>query len=798
MRDPASPPAFLRSFVLGCVLVAAAPVLRAQDLTNQVTTFLLQAESAPVPQVFDLGVQMADIAPEQNLDAFRDAVMRVGKDRNAKAKLCAAIALRELKDDTTYGRDVLELLQPPAQDPNEGEDVRTAAVVVLGNERLFNARVLPEVQKVVDEIAKDELVPPLLRIEAALALYHVGTNAQGVRAKEVLEQFLQSSDRELRQRGALALAEMNIEGGLAWAILREMQDQPTDLGRRAKLYIQREERAREFTQMLARVVERSSAGGTPAPGTEEYAVLDELRRRVRAQHIRGSDVTDKELIQFAAKGMLAGLDPHSTYFTSEEYQKFFFDLNREYGGIGAFVNFDQDNDFSIVRPIYSGPAYKAGFRSGDKILEIDGWETAGHTSDEIIVRLKGRPETPVTMKWFRPGFQEPQVTTVVRQQIAVPAVNWAMVPGGIGYVELINFSQNISEELQAALADLQAKGAKGIVLDVRNNTGGYLTQARDVVEHFVTGKRLVVYTEGPAEPRRNYTTSDRERPVCELPLAVLTNNFSASASEITAGALQDLKMPDGKSRAVIIGERTFGKGSVQNVFALATEPGEDFIDLNQDNAWQEGESFTDANDNGKFDPGAHIKLTVAKYYLPSNRSPHREFDQNGKLLNLDWGVTPDKVLDLLENKPEDAWKNAAVFALLKQGAFREYVKKHMPGNEALFRELAEGDGGDPTRYPDFAAFYQGLDTKLTEDDVRRWIRYEVRDQVSDLRGAVYPGQRALGDPQEDAQLQEAVRTLLEKIGTDIRELPAYKNVLKIKFDDRTTAQQGKPAADAGK
>jgi C-terminal peptidase prc len=766
----------------------AAAGLRAQDLPAQVSGFLQQAEGAPVAQVFDLGAELADVAPENNPDAFRDAVVRGAADRPAKAKLCAALGLRELKPDTTFGRDVFELLKPVVQDKQQADDVRGAAVLVLGDERLFNTRVMPDVQKVVDELAKDELVPPLLRIEAALALYRVGSNAQRMRGKEVLEQFLQSTDRELRQRGALALAEMNVEGGPAWAVLRDMQDQPTDLGRRAKLYIQREQRNREFTEMLARVVERS--GGTaPAPGSEDYAVLDELRQRVRAQHIRGTEVSDKEMLQFAAKGMLAGLDPHSTYFTSEEYKKFFFDLNREYGGIGAFVNFDQDNDFSIVRPIYSGPAYKAGFRSGDKILEIDNWETAGHTSDEIIARLKGRPETPVTLKWFRPGFQEPMVSTITRQQIAVPAVNWAMVPGDIGYVELINFSENISEELGKALADLRSKGAKGIVLDVRNNTGGYLTRARDVVEQFVPGRKLVVYTQGPAEPRRNYLTSERERAVCELPLAVLTNNFSASASEITAGALQDMK------RATIVGERTFGKGSVQNLFPLRTERGEEYTDLDQDNAWQEGEPFEDANKNGKYDPGAHIKLTVAKYYLPSDRCPHREYDQNGKLLNLDWGVTPDKVLDLLENKPEDAWKNAAVFALLKKGAFREYVKKHIAGNEALFKELAEGDRGDTSRYPEFAEFYKSLETKLTEDDVRRWLRYEVRDQVSDLRGAVYPGQRALGDPQEDAQLQEAVRTLLAKVGADIREVPAYQNVLKIKFDDRTTAQQGAPGKD---
>lgn len=772
---------------LWLALATATPAL-AQDLAVQVRAQLEQAEAATVADAFARAPALADLAPEQNADAFRDVVVKQAKEVGPKARLLAALALRDLKADTTYGKDLLDLLKPVAG--GEAEDARVAALVVLGDERLFNTRVLPDVQKLVDGVAKDELQPPKVRIEAALALYGVGTNAQRVTAKTVLEQFLQSSDRDLQQRGALALAEMNIEGGPAWAILRDIQDQPTDMGRRAKLYLQREEQRREFSQMLARVVEKSR--GEQKPGDAgAYALLDELKQRIRALHVRGSEVTDEELMEYAAKGMLSGLDPHSTFFTSEEFQKFFFDLNREYGGIGAFVNFDQDGDFSIVRPIYSGPAYKAGMKSGDKILEIDGWETAGHTTDEIIARLKGRPETSVSLKVFRPGFQKPEELTVVRRQISVPAINWAMVPGDIGYVELINFSQNISEELRKALTDLEQRGAKGIVLDVRNNTGGFLQEARTIVEQFVAGKKLVVYTEGPAEPRRNYYTSDRNRKVCELPVAVLTNNFSASASEITAGALQDLK------RATVIGERSFGKGSVQNILDLDSDPAEDFEDLDKDRVWQEGEPYEDRNKNGKYDPGAHIKLTIAKYYLPSGRCPHREFDKDGRIVDPGWGVTPDKVLDLLENKPEDAWKNSAVLALLKKGVFREYVKKQLAQNEALFRELAEGDGGDPKRYPDFAAFYAGLDTKLSEDDVRRWLRYEVRDQVSDLRGAVYPGQRALGDPQEDAQLQEAVRTILSTLGQDIRAIPAYQNVLKIKFDEAKT-DGGAAASDAKK
>ena len=768
--------------LLSLLLLAFGNPLRAQSLKEQVGAALSQCDAVEVGALYALSIELADLAPERNLDGYLTAVMAKAGAGSDKQRLCAALALADLKEDATFGKSVFELLGPVAE---KGDDAtRAVALSLLGRERLFNARVLPDVRDVVKAACEDELVAPLVRIEAALALWGVGTNSQRAVAKGVLEQFLQSSDPELQQRGALALAEINTEGGRAWQILREIRDQPTDFGRRANLYIQREEQRREFDRALTELLKRKGPESSGGEGDDDYRVLDELRHRIRIQHINGSDITDEEMVEYAAKGMLQGLDPHSTFFTSQEFQRFYFDLNREYGGIGAFVNFDQDGDFSIVRPIYSGPAYEAGLRSGDKILEVDGWETGGHTTEEIIKKLKGRPESQVVLKFFRLGFQEAQEISITRQQISVPAVNWTMVPGEIGYIELINFSANISAELQVALADLLGKGAKGIVLDVRNNTGGFLTQARDVVEQFVAGRELVVYTEGPNEPRRSYSTSDRRRGVCELPLAVLTNRLSASASEITAGAFQDM------GRATIIGKRSFGKGSVQNIFPLQTSPEEPFEDLNNDRTWQEGEPYTDRNGNGKYDPGAHFKLTVAKYYLPSGRCPHREYDKEGRIVDPDWGVKPDIELELLENKPEDAWKNSAVFAILKTGKIREYVREQIAENEMLFRKLAEGDDGDPQRYPGFDAFYEGLDTKLSKDDVRRWLRYEVRDQVSDLRGAVYPGNRALGDAQEDAQLQEAIRTLMKERGDDIRDVKALQNVLKISFDEKSADKAG--------
>ena len=763
-------------------LVLAAPMAWAQEPAVKVATLLAKAEAGTIAEVFSCGYQASALATESNTDPLRDMLVAAASNSGPKGKLAAAVALSDLRDDATYGKDIHDLLAPLAK----GDDVsvRAASMTVLGDSRLFNRRVLPDVQKLVEQCTKDELVPPEVRTEAAQALWRVGTNEQRGTAKDTLTTFLGSTDRELQVRGALALAEINTASGRAFEILREIRNDPTESGRRANLYLKREEERRAFEQALAKLAAQKDGKQAPAPAdASQYRMLDELRQRVKLSHIRGSDITDEELVEYAAKGMLSGLDPHSTFFTSEEFSRFFFDLNREYGGIGAFVNFDQDGDFSIVRPIYSGPAHRMGLLSGDKILEVDGWETAGHTSEEIITRLKGRPDSTVALKVFRPGWTEPQEISVIRQQIQVPSVNWTMLPGNVAYVELINFSANTNDELDKALNDAVGQGARGLVLDVRNNTGGYLAQARDVVEKFVAGRKLVVYTQGPTEDRRNYSTRDRAS-MPEIPMAVLTNNFSASASEILAGALKD------HNRAVLIGERTYGKGSVQNMMALDSMPGEPFEDLNQSGSWEEGEPFTDQNGNKKFDVGAHIKLTVARYYLPSGHCPHKEFDKDGRIVDPNWGVVPDIQLEVLDNKPEDAWKNAAVFALLKKNVFRDYVKKHLQANKELFLQLAEGDKGDASRYPEFDAFYDSLGTQLTKEDVRKWLRYEVRDQVADLRSKVYPGNRALGDLQEDAQLQEAVRQVLKKSGVDIRDIAEYRDVLKIGFgtEQRTGAK----------
>ncbi len=769
-------PAFAFLLLVGLTTgVFTAPTIRAQaDLTRQVQDLMRQADSGDHDRIWDLGRQLGDLdGPE---DALVKAIVAAGQAAGPKGRLAAARALSGIADGGVFAREIFDLLAPLAR--SDDPKTRTGALALLGDPRSFNTRVLPQVVELLQENATSELVDPLLRVEACKALWRVGDEAGKRNARSTLTAFLGSRDRNLQIQGALALAELNPDSSHpAWDVLRRIQHEPTPEGRLAQSYVRLEQSHRQLESALFRMADQAAprTGGSK----DEFATLREILARVHGQHLQGDKLTDDFLLTAAAKGILSSLDKHSSFFTSDEYQKFFFDLNREYGGIGAFVNFDRDDVFSITRPIYSGPAYKAGLKSGDKILEVDGWETQGRTSDEIIARLKGKPGTPVSIKYFRLGFVEPQEVTIVRREIQVPAVNHDMLPGDVGYIELVTFAATVTEELTTAIQDLKERGAKALVLDVRNNTGGYLEIARDVVELFVGGEELVVYTAGRDVPRENYKTRNRAV-AAEMPLAIVANEFSASASEIVAGAMQDLK------RAVVVGKRTYGKGSVQTLIPLRSQPGEPFRDENGDRKRDEWEPFDDVNKNGKYDVGPRLKLTVARYHLPSGRSPNKEFDMDGKVTNPDWGVIPDKEVDIREFDAKDAWKNSEILDLLNRNVFEEYAKQRIETHKELLMELAAGDGGSHERYPDFDTFYDGLKTKLTKDDVRRWLRYAIRDRVSDLRGKAYPGNRALGDYQEDGQLQEAVRQLLQKLGKSIDDVKAYQGVLK-------TAQAEEPA-----
>ncbi|MFO0982122.1 MAG: S41 family peptidase [Planctomycetota bacterium] len=407
-------------------------------------------------------------------------------------------------------------------------------------------------------------------------------------------------------------------------------------------------------------------------------------------------------------------------------------------------------------------------------------ETYGQQNDDIIQqRLKGPQGTKVKVTIFRPGLREERDYEIERALITVPSVNDDVLPGQIGYVEIIQFAQDTAQQLDETLARLEQQGIKGLILDVRNNTGGYLETAVDVVGHFVGPGQLVVYTEGRSETEKKWVTRRVTRHG-DYPIVMLVNGRSASASEILAGAMQFY------GKAKLVGERTFGKGSVQNPLQLQTRLPEPFVDTNKDGRWDPGEPFTDRNKNGKWDPGSLIKLTTARYFLPNHQSIHTERDENGRVIQgMEGGIKPDITVKWEGIKP---WKEEELADLIEKDVFKSYVDKHFAGNEQLFMKLAENDDYDPSRYPEFDAWYDSLGTHLSKEDIRQWVRTFSRDKVSDLRKKVFPGVRFLGDFEQDNQLQAGLVTLCGMMNVDPASIAEYHAFANRKFGE--VAQDG--------
>jgi carboxyl-terminal processing protease len=326
---------------------------------------------------------------------------------------------------------------------------------------------------------------------------------------------------------------------------------------------------------------------------------DELRTFTRAlELIRSNYVEDpdtKELMYGAIRGMLASLDPHSSFMTERAFKEINMDIKGEFQGVGIQIGI-KNQQLTIISPIEDTPADRAGLGAGDKIMKINDEWTKDMTIEEAVDRMRGPKGTPVRLLIYREGWDKPKEFKIVRDVIKVASVKSRMLEGDIGYVRIIQFQGRTSDDVEKALKKLEEQGMKRLVLDMRNNPGGLLDASVDVSSLFLPKEKLVVYIQGRQKDDRKDFYATGEYPDRPYPVVVLVNSGSASASEIVAGALQDSK------RAVIVGTQTFGKGSVQTVFPL--------------------------------DGGTGIRLTTAKYYTPSGRS----------IQNV--GITPDLVIKL--------------------------------------------------------------------------------------------------------------------------------------------------------
>lgn len=328
-------------------------------------------------------------------------------------------------------------------------------------------------------------------------------------------------------------------------------------------------------------------------------------------------VTRRELVEAAIKGVLEKLDPYSSYIPPDELNNFRSSVENEFGGIGIKVSVE-GGQLRVISPLTGTPAYRAGLIAGDRILEIDGKSTAGITLEEAVKKLKGQPGTSVTLTIAHPGAVKgrSEKVTLVRENIHVETVlgdrrnpddSWDYMldhEKKIGYIRLAAFSRDTPRDLRAALEKLQKDRLRALILDMRFNPGGLLSAAIEVCDLFVAEGRIVS-VKGRNAPERVWD-AHKEGTFSGFPMVVLVNRGSASASEIVAACLQDHK------RATIVGERTWGKGSVQNVIEL-----------------EDGHSA--------------LKLTTAGYQRPSGKNIHRFRDSKEA---DEWGVTPDKGYNL--------------------------------------------------------------------------------------------------------------------------------------------------------
>lgn len=356
-----------------------------------------------------------------------------------------------------------------------------------------------------------------------------------------------------------------------------------------------------------------------AQSTEEDAVYPNLAlfthvlERVHREYVDGEDLTYKDLIYGALRGMLSTLDPHSEFLEPEKHNHLKSDTEGEFGGVGIVVEM-RDGALTVVSPIEGTPGFRAGIRTGDEIVSINGESTDNVSLLDAVKLLRGEPGTTVSIGIYTPDKDSTRVVEIERAVIQVDTVKdingkeeFPLLDHDLGYVRLTQFGERTSAELKRALNHLEARGMKGLIIDLRDNPGGLLDQAVKVCEIFLPRGELIVTTEGRNETKQAVYKSSTSEEYQGIPLVILVNGGSASASEIVAGCLQDW------DRALILGQQTFGKGSVQSILPLP--------------------------DNSA------LRLTTAKYYTPSHKVIHEN------------GITPDIVVDMsLQTLRDLNWK----------------------------------------------------------------------------------------------------------------------------------------------
>ena len=351
---------------------------------------------------------------------------------------------------------------------------------------------------------------------------------------------------------------------------------------------------------------------------EQMKLLVDVLGYVQDDYVE--EVDSQKLVYGAAEGMVRALDPFSQFLPPEMNREMKTETEGQFGGVGLRLNL-QDDWLTVLTPMPGSPAYRLGILPKDRIAEIDGAPTKDMDMEDALKRMRGAPGTKVNVKILRGSGDSGEASwktlsfDITRELIKIESVISRKLDGGVGYARVVEFSAKTAGDLADALRRLAKDGASSCVLDLRNNPGGLLSSAVEVSSLFLGEGKLIVYTRGRKPESRQDFAAGAKAPYQSLPLAVLVNGGSASASEILAGAMQDHK------RAVVVGERSYGKASVQSLIPLPD--------------------------------GSGLRLTVAHYFTPNGRMIHRDKK------NKDWGIVPDIVVDVApetEAKLGEQWE----------------------------------------------------------------------------------------------------------------------------------------------
>lgn len=405
-----------------------------------------------------------------------------------------------------------------------------------------------------------------------------------------------------------------------------------------------------------------SAAASSLP-LEDLRAFTEVFGRVKSDYVES--VEDKELLEHAIKGMLSGLDPHSSYLNAEEFKEMRIGTDGKFGGLGIEVS--MENGFvKVISPIDDTPAERAGIKAGDVIVRLDDTPVKGMTLNEAVKIMRGEPGTDILLTVVREGAEGPLKITITRDIIRIKSVRGRTLDPGYGYIRISQFQSATGTSMRKQLSELKKENGgklKGLVLDLRNNPGGVLNASVSVADAFVS-KGKIVYTEGRVKDSLLTFNASPNDLLKGAPIVVLVNGGSASASEIVAGALQD------HHRAIIMGTKTFGKGSVQTIMPMNN--------------------------------GAALKITTARYFTPSGRSIQAE------------GIEPDIEVEQLELSK----KGDASVERLREADLRDHL------------ENGNGEKADKAAKDDKSSKKEGEDDEKsrTKDD------YQLNEALNLLKG----------------------------------------------------------------